>query len=86
MNNNTVRAVGPGCAGFFWASLALIFITLRLTGHIDWHWLWVLSPLWGIPALVVLVFLFIFTMGMVFGFLSKLFGWASKLVSKVNSG
>lgn len=26
--------------------LALIFITLKLTGVIDWSWLWVLSPLW----------------------------------------
>lgn len=29
----------------FLGILALIFITLKLTGHIDWTWFWVLSPL-----------------------------------------
>lgn len=33
--------------------LGLIFITLKLTGHITWSWLWVLSPFW-IPFAVVL--------------------------------
>ncbi len=27
-------------------ALALIFITLKLTGHIHWSWWWVLSPIW----------------------------------------
>lgn len=36
-----------------WAGiLGLLFITLKLTGHIDWAWLWVLSPLW-IPVVVL---------------------------------
>ena len=26
--------------------LTLIFITLKLTGHIDWSWWWILSPIW----------------------------------------
>jgi energy-coupling factor transporter transmembrane protein EcfT len=30
----------------FLGILTLIFITLKLTGHITWSWLWVLSPLW----------------------------------------
>lgn len=33
--------------------LALIFITLKLTGHIAWSWWWVLAPLW-IPFAIVL--------------------------------
>lgn len=33
--------------------LALLFIGLKLTGHIDWSWWWVLAPLWG-PAAVIL--------------------------------
>ena len=37
--------------------LALVFIVLKLTGHIDWSWWWVLSPLWIVAAMVVLVFL-----------------------------
>lgn len=34
--------------------LGLIFITLKLTGHIAWSWLWVLAPFW-IPAVLALV-------------------------------
>ena len=34
--------------------LGLIFITLKLTGHIAWSWLWVLSPFW-IPVSIVAV-------------------------------
>ena len=33
--------------------LGLIFITLKLTGHIAWSWLWVLSPFW-LPIAVIL--------------------------------
>lgn len=33
--------------------LGLIFITLKLTGHITWSWLWVLSPFW-LPIAVIL--------------------------------
>lgn len=32
--------------------LFLIFMTLKLTGDIDWSWWWVTSPLW-IPILLV---------------------------------
>lgn len=38
---------------WFCSALALIFITLKLTGHIDWSWWWVLSPLWA-PVVAVL--------------------------------
>ena len=33
--------------------LGLIFITLKLTGHITWSWLWVLSPFW-LPVAIIL--------------------------------
>ena len=26
--------------------LTIIFVVLKLTGNIDWHWVWVLSPEW----------------------------------------
>lgn len=32
--------------GGFLGILTLILITLKLTGHIDWSWLWVLAPIW----------------------------------------
>lgn len=36
--------------------LTLLFIGLKLTGHIDWNWFWVLLPmlLWIIGALIVI--------------------------------
>jgi hypothetical protein len=40
--------VGPGFLGL----LTILFVALKLTGHIDWSWLWVLSPLWGPITLV----------------------------------
>lgn len=36
--------------------LGLIFITLKLTGHIAWSWWWVLAPFWGPFALVAVIF------------------------------
>ena len=30
----------------FLGLLTLVFIVLKLTHHIDWSWVWVLSPLW----------------------------------------
>jgi hypothetical protein len=44
----------------FAGALLLIFITLKLTGVVDWSWWWVMSPLWitvviAIVALVVWV-------------------------------
>ena len=36
--------------------VAAVFITMKLAKVIDWHWLIVLSPFWG----VVLLYLFIY--------------------------
>lgn len=43
---------GIGLAG----ALGLLFVALKLTGHIAWPWLWVTAPFWIPLALVVLVF------------------------------
>ena len=32
--------------------LTLLFIGLRLTGYIDWSWVWCLAPVW-VPLLVI---------------------------------
>lgn len=32
--------------------LAVLFIGLKLTGYINWSWVWVVSPLW-IPLAIV---------------------------------
>lgn len=46
-----VKTVGLG----FVDALTLLFIALKLTGRIDWNWIWVLSPVWiSISFLAVL--------------------------------
>ncbi len=50
-NNNQVQSGGIG----FFGLLAIVFITLKLTGVIAWSWWWVLSPLWGHVAVVLVV-------------------------------
>lgn len=42
---------GPG----FLSLLALLFIGLKLTGHIEWSWVWVLSPLWFQVLFILLI-------------------------------
>ena len=39
------KSTDIGGLGFIEA-LTLLFIGLKLTGHISWKWLWVLSPMW----------------------------------------
>lgn len=41
----------------FGGLLALLFITLKLTGHINWSWFWVLSPFWIGFVVFILVIL-----------------------------
>lgn len=36
--------------------LTILFIGLKLTGHIDWSWWWVLSPVWISVAAMLLIF------------------------------
>lgn len=45
------------CAGIaFTDLLAITFIILKLTGVIDWSWVWVLCPLWiGVGVIVVVM-------------------------------
>jgi len=38
--------------------LGLLFIGLKLTGHIDWSWWWVTSPLWGMFVLAFVIAVF----------------------------
>ena len=45
--------------------LFLIFLTLKLTGHIDWSWWWVTAPLWGGAAFVLALFALIVLGGLV---------------------
>lgn len=40
--------------------LAVLFIGLKLTGHIDWSWMWVLSPIWITLSLVFVILIIYF--------------------------
>lgn len=57
-----VRTNGIG----FFGLLAIVFITLKLTGYITWPWLWVLSPLWMPLAIVVSILLVVFVFAFLF--------------------
>ena len=51
MSDNSNNSGGLG----FISVLTLIFITLKLTGTINWSWLWVLSPMWISVLLFIVV-------------------------------
>lgn len=42
----------------FLGLLAIVFITLKLIGVIDWSWWWVTCPLWGGLAVAFAVLIF----------------------------
>ena len=54
MSSTTTSSSGVSLG--FLEFLTLIFITLKLTGYIDWSWWWVLAPLW----IQIGIFLFAF--------------------------
>jgi hypothetical protein len=41
--------------GFF-GLLQLILITLKLTGHVTWSWIWVFGLIWIPLVLAILIF------------------------------
>lgn len=47
----------------FGSILQLIFITLKLTGYINWSWWWVLSPTWISLGLFFIILLIAFIIG-----------------------
>lgn len=53
----TTQSGGIGFLGL----LAILFIGLKLTNQITWSWWWVLSPIWGVFALVLIALLFLAT-------------------------
>ncbi len=50
-NSSSSSSGGIGFAGL----LTIVFIALKLTGYIDWPWLWVLSPLWISLAITLVI-------------------------------
>ena len=39
----------------FYNALSIAFVTLKLTGVIDWSWVWVLAPVWLGLSVVLLI-------------------------------
>lgn len=50
-SNSSTQSGGIGFVGL----LTILFIGLKLTGHIDWSWWWVLSPIWITLCVVVVI-------------------------------
>lgn len=64
MSSSSSSSSGIGFPGL----LTVLFIGLKLTGHITWPWVWVLSPLW-ISALIGLTILaIVFIIALVSGY------------------
>ena len=55
-SNSSSSSSGIGFPGL----LTVLFIGLKLTGHITWPWVWVLSPLWISLLLAVAILGFAF--------------------------
>lgn len=51
MSDATTTYGGPGLPTL----LGITFIVLKLTGVINWSWIWVLSPIW-IPLVIFILF------------------------------
>lgn len=47
--------------------LGVVFVTLKLTGHISWSWWYVTMPFWGGFALVAAIALIAFVLMLIFG-------------------
>lgn len=56
--------------------LLIVFIVLKLTNNVSWSWLWVLSPLWVLPAIAIIGYSF-------FGLLGYIINKIEKRKSKV---
>lgn len=56
--------VGTGDIGFC-GLLTLLFIGLKLTGYIDWSWVWVLAPIWISLCITLIFLIFLFVIGLV---------------------
>lgn len=50
-SNSSSSTGGIGVIGL----LGVVFVTLKLTGYIDWSWWWVTLPFWGFAALFLII-------------------------------
>lgn len=60
MDNNTSKGGVGICTVLF-----LIFLVLKLIGTITWSWWWVCAPIWIPIALIVIILLVGFIVGLI---------------------
>lgn len=46
--------------------LGIVFTVLKILGHIDWAWVWVLAPIWGEVVLLLILSVLIVTVISIF--------------------
>lgn len=46
--------------------LFLVFLILKLTNQIDWHWIWIFSPFWIPVSVVIGIFIIVLFIGLIF--------------------
>lgn len=68
-SNNSSGGIG------FLGLLTILFIGLKLTGYIEWSWIWVLSPLWLPIAIILTVFLSICSVWMLAVLILEFLEW-----------
>lgn len=56
MSEKSSASGGIGVVGL----LGVVFVTLKLTGYINWSWWYVTLPFWGGLALVVVLLVIVF--------------------------
>ncbi len=64
-NSSSSSSSGIGFPGL----LTVLFIGLKLTGHITWSWWWVLSPLWISALLALAIIAVVFIIALINGWL-----------------
>lgn len=73
MSESSSSSASGGGIGFF-GLLGIVFITLKLTGYIDWSWWYVTMPLW-MPAVIVFGILSIVLVVCIIAALCEYKGW-----------
>lgn len=63
-NKYVSSSSSSGGIGFF-GLLTIAFVVLKLTGFIDWDWVWVFAPIWLPIAIVLGMFLCVAIVGLI---------------------
>ena len=72
MNNNNNKSGNKSDGIGFFGLLTLLFIGLKLTGHITWSWFWVLSPaIFSLSIIIVIAIIAIVTIILINVFCNK---------------